>query len=106
MANAGVFSIYLENSGLKHSLWGSRAIDLDIATFQDISDRKKSEAEREKFTQELFLLNEAFSRFVPRQFLQLLDKQTIVDIQQGDSVEKKCLFYSPIFATSPDSRKQ
>ncbi|MFB2980730.1 adenylate/guanylate cyclase domain-containing protein [Microseira sp. BLCC-F43] len=60
-----------------------------IAAFQDISERKKSEAEREKFTQELFKLNEAFSRFVPRQFLQLLDKQTIVDIQQGDSVAKE-----------------
>ncbi|HAX80414.1 MAG TPA: diguanylate cyclase [Cyanobacteria bacterium UBA11372] len=60
-----------------------------IAAFQDISDRKRSEAEREKFTQELFQLNEVFSRFVPRQFLQLLDKQTIVDIQQGDSVAKE-----------------
>jgi adenylate cyclase len=53
-----------------------------IAAFQDITERKK-------FTQELFQLNEAFSRFVPRQFLQLLDKQTIIDIQQGDSVAKE-----------------
>jgi YesN/AraC family two-component response regulator len=32
-----------------------------IAAFQDISDRKKAEAEREQYTQELYQLNEAFS---------------------------------------------
>lgn len=60
-----------------------------IATFQDISDRKKSEAEREQFTQELFQLNEAFSRFVPRQFLQSLARKNITEIQLGESIEKE-----------------
>lgn len=60
-----------------------------IAAFQDITERKKSEAESQNFTQELSKLNEAFSRFVPRQFLQLLDKETIVEIEQGDSVAKE-----------------
>ena len=36
---------------------------------QDITERKKAETEREKFTAKLFQLNQAFSRFVPRQFL-------------------------------------
>jgi len=60
-----------------------------IATFQDISGRKKAEAEREQFTQELFLLNEAMSRFVPRQFLQSLARKNITEIQLGESIEKK-----------------
>lgn len=60
-----------------------------IATFQDISDRKKAEAEREQYTQELYKLNEAFSQFVPRQFLQSLARKNIAEIQLGESVEKK-----------------
>jgi adenylate cyclase len=60
-----------------------------IATFQDITERKRAETERAKFTHELFLLSEAFFRFVPYQFLLLLDKQKIVDIQLGDSVQKE-----------------
>lgn len=60
-----------------------------IAAFQDISDRKQAEAEREQFTQELFQLNEAFSRFVPRQFLQFLARKNINEIQLGESIEKK-----------------
>ncbi len=60
-----------------------------IATFQDISDRKQAEAEREQFTQELFQLNEALSRFVPRQFLQSLARKSITEIQLGESIEKE-----------------
>jgi class 3 adenylate cyclase/FixJ family two-component response regulator len=60
-----------------------------IAAFQDISDRKKAEVQREQFTRELFHLNEAFSRFVPRQFLQSLAHKSISDIQLGESIEKK-----------------
>ena len=60
-----------------------------IAAFQDISDRKKAEAEREEHIQELFKLNEAFAKFVPRQFLQSLARKNLVDIQLGESVEKE-----------------
>lgn len=59
-----------------------------IAAFQDITDRKKAEVERIKFTSELFQITEALSRFVPRQFLQFLDKESIVDVQLGDHVQK------------------
>ena len=34
-------------------------------------------------------LNEAYFRFVPRQFLEILDKADIVDIQLGDQVQKE-----------------
>jgi len=34
-------------------------------------------------------LNQAYERFVPREFLSLLDKQSIIDVQLGDQVEKE-----------------
>ncbi len=34
-------------------------------------------------------LNEAFARFVPRQFLQFLDKKSIVDVQLGEAVQQE-----------------
>jgi class 3 adenylate cyclase/PAS domain-containing protein len=60
-----------------------------IATFQDITERKQAEAEREQFTQYLSQLNESFSHFVPRQFLQCLQKNSIIDINLGDNVERE-----------------
>ncbi len=60
-----------------------------IAAFQDISDRQKSEAEREKFTRELFQLNQALFRFVPSQFIQSLERKNISEIHLGGCVEKK-----------------
>lgn len=60
-----------------------------IAAFQDITERKKADAERSKYTSALYELNQSFSRFVPSQFLQFLDKQSIVDVQLGDHVQKE-----------------
>ena len=60
-----------------------------IAAFQDISDRKLAETEREQYTQLLFELNEALSRFVPRQFLQFLARKSIIDIKLGECVHKQ-----------------
>ena len=56
---------------------------------EDITARKKAEAERLKLMNQLYQLNEAFSRFVPRQFLQLLDKKSIIDVQLGDQVQQE-----------------
>src|SRR5919199_376090 len=56
---------------------------------EDITSRKQAEAERIQFVCELYQLNQAFSRFVPRQFLQLLDKKSVVDVQLGDSVQQE-----------------
>jgi two-component system sensor histidine kinase ChiS len=44
-----------------------------------------AKAQKEK----LFQLNEAYERFVPRTFLSLLDKLSIIDINLGDQVEKE-----------------
>ncbi|NER05444.1 MAG: adenylate/guanylate cyclase domain-containing protein, partial [Okeania sp. SIO3C4] len=41
----------------------------------------------QRFTNELFELNKAYERFVPNQFLQLLDKESIVDVELGDQVQ-------------------
>ncbi len=56
---------------------------------EDITERKKAEVDRLQFTKELFQLNQAFSRFVPRQFLQCLNKQSIADVQLGDQVHQE-----------------
>jgi PAS domain S-box-containing protein len=54
---------------------------------EDITERKRSEAERIKFINQLYQLNQANERFVPRQFLQLLNKESIIDVQLGDQVQ-------------------
>lgn len=75
--------------------WGTPIFDEQgnviyaIVAFQDITERRQAEAEHERFTQKLSQLNLAFSRFVPRQFLQFLDKDSIVEVQVGDQVQKE-----------------
>jgi class 3 adenylate cyclase len=64
-------------------------IEYAIAAFQDITDRKRADAERQAFTERLCQVNQAYERFVPRQFLQLLDKESIVEVQLGDQVRKE-----------------
>ena len=67
----------------------SEALSYYQGFVENITERKRAEAERVNFTNELFELNQAFSRFVPRQFLQFLDKQSIVDVQLGDQVQQE-----------------
>jgi PAS domain S-box-containing protein len=62
-------------------------ISYAIVALQDITERKKAEAERARFTNELFQLNKAYERFVPRQFLQFLEKSSIIDVELGDQVQ-------------------
>ncbi len=47
--------------------------------------KELAEAQKEK----LFQLNKAYERFVPRQFLSLLDKNSVLDVQLGDQVFKE-----------------
>jgi PAS domain S-box-containing protein len=75
--------------------WGTPIFDekgnvaYAIVVFQDITERKQAEAESINFTQELFKLNEAYERFVPRQFLQFLNKRSILDVRLGDQVQQE-----------------
>ncbi len=62
-------------------------ISYAIVAFQDITERKKAETERIRFTNELFQLNKAYERFVPNQFLHFLDKSSIIDVELGDQVQ-------------------
>jgi PAS domain S-box-containing protein len=68
---------------------------------QNITERKQAEVERERFTNELYQLNQdlekaldseldlsvAASRFVPHQFLSFLGYDSLVDVKLGDSVQ-------------------
>ncbi|MCT7957801.1 CHASE2 domain-containing protein [Laspinema sp. D3] len=76
-------------------------ISYAMAAFQDITDRKQVEAERERFTKELFELNQnledaldaeleltdAYGRFVPHEFLYFLGYESIVEVKLGEAVE-------------------
>jgi len=42
-----------------------------------------------EYIQNISRMNEAYSRFVPRQFLDFLDKKSYVDIRLGDQVQKE-----------------
>ncbi|MGB3691409.1 MAG: adenylate/guanylate cyclase domain-containing protein [Spirulinaceae cyanobacterium] len=87
--------IHLDNKVIPIETWATPIYDQQgnviygINVMQDISDRQKAELERAKFTHELFELNLANERFVPRQFLQLLNKQSIVDVELGESVQQE-----------------
>lgn len=64
-------------------------IDYAIIAFQDITERQKAEVERKEFTETLLQLNLAYERFVPHEFLQILNKESIVDVKLGDQVQKE-----------------
>jgi adenylate cyclase len=93
-------------------VWGTpiydehRKISYAIAAFHDITERKKAEIERQKFIDRLFEINQSFSRFVPNQFLQLLEKESILDVEVGDSVQKEMsVLFSDIRAFTSISEK-
>ncbi len=76
-------------------VWGTPIYDelgnivYAMVAFQDISERKKSEADRKDFTEELLRLNKAYQRFVPNQFLQILHKNSITEVELGEAVQRK-----------------
>ncbi|MEG4634507.1 AAA family ATPase [Microcoleus sp. AR_TQ3_B6] len=85
--------IYQTDKVVPLEVWGTPIYDnqsniaYGIAAFQDITERKKAETERLRFTHQLFQINKAYERFVPSQFLQLLEKSSIIDVQLGDQVQ-------------------
>lgn len=74
-----------------------------INVLQDITDRKKAEAERQQFIEELSTLNfnlelalqaeskltDAARRFVPNEFLSLLGRKSLVDVKLGEAVQQE-----------------
>ena len=85
--------IHQGNTIIPIEVWGTPIYDeknnisYAIVAFQDITERKKAETERIRFTNELFQLNKAYERFVPNQFLQFLEKSSIIDVELGDQVQ-------------------
>lgn len=75
--------------------WGTPIYDASgniayaLVAFKDITERKKAEIERKKLTDQLLQLNRAYERFVPSQFLEFLDKDSIVDVKLGDNVQQE-----------------
>jgi len=63
--------------------------EYDFALVRDISVRKQMEEERTQAAYEIFQLNKAYERFVPREFLSLLDKKSIVDVRLGEQIKKE-----------------
>ncbi|HLO50536.1 MAG TPA: CHASE2 domain-containing protein [Kamptonema sp.] len=91
-----------------------------IATFTDITERKKAEAERESLLTELSQLNQdleksldaeleltdAYGRFVPHEFLSLLGYESIIEAKLGDHVKlEMSILFSDIrdFTTMSES---
>jgi PAS domain S-box-containing protein len=87
--------IHQPNKIIPIEAWGSPIFDdqqqviYAITAFQDITRRKQAQAERERFTEQLQKLNQAYERFVPNQFLNLLDKKSVLEVQLGDQVAKE-----------------
>jgi class 3 adenylate cyclase/PAS domain-containing protein len=101
--------IYNGDRDIPIEAWGTPIYDEEgnisfaIVAFQDISDRKKAEQERQAFIQKLSELNEdlersldaeirlieAAERFVPNQFLSFLGYESIAEVKLGDAVEKE-----------------
>ncbi|MBD1938101.1 CHASE2 domain-containing protein [Microcoleus sp. FACHB-68] len=99
--------IHREGKIIPIETWGTPIFDdtgnvaYAIVAFQDITERKQSEAEREKFTKQLFELNrnlekaldaeleitDAYGRFVPHEFLNLLGYESILDAKLGDNIQ-------------------
>ncbi|HEY9872904.1 MAG TPA: adenylate/guanylate cyclase domain-containing protein [Candidatus Obscuribacterales bacterium] len=94
-ATANDIEVHQKDKVIPIEAWGTPIFDEQskvtyaIVAFQDIRERKLAEAERVRSTIQLSQLNVAYQRFVPREFLQVLDKQSIVDVQLGDQVQRE-----------------
>ncbi|MEG5174552.1 AAA family ATPase [Microcoleus sp. B3-D7] len=85
--------IYQNDKVVPIEVWGTPIYDnqsniaYGLAAFQDITERKKAERERIRFTDKLFQINKAYERFVPNQFLHFLEKSSIIEVELGDQVQ-------------------
>ena len=83
--------VYLENNLIEGAFTPDRLEVIKLLSAQAaiaIANAKLYSAVKESESK-LTQFNEASSRFVPRQFLQFLEKESIVDVKIGDSVQKE-----------------
>ncbi len=64
-------------------------VNYAIVAFQDITERRENEKERQKFIKKIVQINRANERFVPRELLKLLQKKSIKDVKLGDNIERE-----------------
>ncbi len=108
-ATAEDLEIHRADKKIPIEIWGTpifdegRKVAFAIAVFQDVTERKQAEFDRHKFIKELFELNQnleksleaeseltdAYGRFVPHQFLNLLGYESIMDVNLGDQVQEE-----------------
>ena len=107
-AAADDLEIHRPDKKIPIEAWGTPIFDAGkvafaMAVFQDVAERKQSETERHKFIEKLFELNQnleksldaeseltdAYGRFVPHQFLNLLGYESIIDVNLGDQVQQE-----------------
>ncbi|WP_377478136.1 adenylate/guanylate cyclase domain-containing protein [Microcoleus anatoxicus] len=101
--------VHRDDNIIPIEIWGTPIFDEDgsvafaIAVFQDITERKQAESDRHKFINELSLLNQsleesldaeseltdAYGRFVPHQFLNLLGYESIIEVNLGDQTQQE-----------------
>ena len=107
-AAADDLAIHRPDKKIPIEAWGTPIFDAGkvafaMAVFQDVAERKQAETERHKFIEKLFELNQnleksldaeseltdAYGRFVPHQFLNLLGYESIIDVNLGDQVQEE-----------------
>ncbi|MEP0855616.1 AAA family ATPase [Trichocoleus sp. DQ-U1] len=76
--------IYLENNLTTDAFTSERVELLNL-----LSSQATISIENARFYNNLTELNQAFERFVPRQFLQFLNKESIIDVKVGDQVQQE-----------------
>ncbi|MBE9003656.1 AAA family ATPase [Fortiea sp. LEGE XX443] len=76
--------VYLENNLTTGAFTPDRLELLNV-----LSTQAAISIENARLYTDLAALNQAYERFVPRQFLQFLNKKSIVDVQLGDQVQQE-----------------
>ena len=108
-ATAEDLEIHRPDKKIPLEIWGTPIFDeggkvaFAIAVFQDITKRKQAETDRHNFINELHEVNQklenslvteeeltdAYGRFVPHKFLNLLGYESITDVNLGDQVQEE-----------------
>jgi len=90
--DGGHVSLYVDITDLKciEEQLANQNLELQLKNQQlEEFAKQLAELEKQKFSYELLQLNRAYERFVPSEFLKLLDKKSILDVKLGDQVKKE-----------------
>ncbi|MBD2460387.1 adenylate/guanylate cyclase domain-containing protein [Oscillatoria sp. FACHB-1407] len=84
--------VYMTDAYLGYVHWGATAkADLLLQNYSDLILQTSTDTNLSQHLQELLQnqikLNQAYSRFVPKEFLQFLGKDSIVDVELGDQIQ-------------------